>query len=86
MQTTDSAAIVRRFFLALDTLKDNQVIHGIMNFTDAHGINRRNLYQLRKDPERRIFQACWLTYLVQDYGVNAYWLLTGRGNIFGSNK
>lgn len=86
MQTVDSGAVVRRFFLALDTLKDNRVIHGLSNFTDAHDINRRNLYQLRKDPERKIFQVSWLTYLVNDYGVNAYWLLTGRGNIFGTNK
>lgn len=82
-QTSDSAAIVRRFFLALDTLKDTKVIHGLTNFTEEHGINRRNLYQLRKNPERRILQVSWLTYLVNDYGVNAHWLLTGRGNIFG---
>lgn len=82
-QTSDSAAIVRRFFLALDTLKDTKVIHGLTNFTEEHGINRRNLYQLRKNPERRILQVSWLAYLVNDYGVNAQWLLTGRGNIFG---
>ena len=82
-QTSDSAAIVRRFFLALDTLKDTKVIHGLTNFTEEHGINRRNLYQLRKNPERRILQVSWLAYLVKDYGVNAHWLLTGRGNIFG---
>ena len=82
-QTSDSAAIVRRFFLALETLKDTKVIHGLTNFTEEHGINRRNLYQLRKNPERRILQVGWLAYLVNDYGVNAHWLLTGRGNIFG---
>ena len=82
-QTSDSAAIVRRFFLALDTLKDTKVIHGLTNFTEEHGINRRNLYQLRKNPERRILQVSWLADLVNDYGVNAHWLLTGRGNIFG---
>ena len=82
-QTSDSAAIVRRFFLALDTLKDTKVIHGLTNFTEEHGINRRNLYQLRKNPERCILQVSWLAYLVNDYGVNAHWLLTGRGNIFG---
>lgn len=83
MQTPDSEAIVRRFFLALDTLKDIRQIHGVTNFTEQHGINRRNLYQLRKSPERNIFQCAWLRYLVEDYGVNANWLLTGRGNIFG---
>ena len=81
-QTSDSAAIVRRFFLALDTLKDTKVIHGLTNFTEEHGINRRNLYQLRKNPERRILQVSWLAYLVNDYGVNAHCLLTGRCNIF----
>lgn len=86
MQTQDSQAIVRRFFLALDTLKDTKQIRGLSNFTDKHNINRRNLYQLRKNPERNIFQVSWLSYLVRDYGVNAYWLLTGSGNIFGANK
>lgn len=86
MQTQDSQAIVRRFFLALDTLKDTKRIRGLSNFTDNHNINRRNLYQLRKNPERNIFQVSWLSYLIRDYGVNAYWLLTGSGNIFGANK
>ncbi len=36
---------------------------------------------LEKDPSRDIFQAAWLTYLVNDYGVSATWLLTGRGDI-----
>lgn len=86
MQTQDSQAIVRRFFLALDTLKDTKQIHGISNFTDEHGINRRNFYQLRKDPARNIFQVCWLKYIAEDYGVNVMWLLTGRGSIFAANK
>lgn len=85
MQTPDSQVIVRRFFLALDTLKDSRRIHGISNFTEEHNINRRNLYQLRQNPSRGIFQVSWLMYLVHDYGISAGWLLTGRGSMFSSN-
>jgi len=81
--TNDSEAIVRRFLLALETLKDVKIIHGIRNFTDKHEIDRRNFYHIRKDPSRHIFQVAWLKYLIDDYGVNANWLLTGEGNIFG---
>ncbi|MGP1526962.1 MAG: hypothetical protein ACTTI2_06115 [Bacteroidales bacterium] len=36
---------------------------------------------LEKDMSRDIFQPAWLAYLVDEYGVSATWLLTGRGDI-----
>jgi len=81
MQKPDSQLVVLRFFEALDALKARRVISGVSVFTEAHGINRRHLWALRKDPSRDIVQLCWLSWLVEDYGVSASWLLTGKGEM-----
>lgn len=86
MQTTESQAVIRRFFEALYALKDRKEIRGKQTFTNQYGINRWNLNSLEKDMSRDIFQVAWLTYLVRDYGVSSQWLLTGRGNMFPSQK
>ena len=82
MQTTDSQKIVRRFFEALERLKADKRIRGKQTFTRAYGINRWNMLTLEKDNSRDIFQPAWLTYLVEDYGVSAQWLLTGVGEFY----
>lgn len=85
MQSPDSQQIVRRFFEALEMLKAMRVIRGIQTFTDEHGIDRRNLYQLRTDKSRGLLKVEWLAILVEEYGVSARWLLTGRGAMFYSS-
>lgn len=82
MQTADSQRIVKRFFEALQRLKADRKIRGKQTFTREHEINRWNMNSLEKDPSRDIFQAAWLTYLVEDYNVSAQWLLTGHGNFY----
>ncbi len=86
MQTEDSQKIVKRFFEALHYLKDQKIIRGKQTFTTRFNINRWNLNSLEKDPSRDIFQPAWLTYLVNEYGVSATWLLTGRGEILKFKK
>lgn len=86
MQTTDSQKVINRFFEALRYLKEQKIIRGKQTFTRAHDINRWNMNTLEKEPSRDIFQAAWLTYLVNDYGVSASWLLTGRGDILSYKK
>lgn len=76
------ADIVRRFFIALRELIDIGELRGVQTFTRLYQINRRNLYQLEKDPERGIFRVSWLTYLVADFNISAQWLLTGQGGHF----
>jgi hypothetical protein len=82
MQTEESQKIIKRFFEALDALKNRKDIRGKKTFTDRYGINRRNLYILEKNLASDIFQTAWLAYLVKDYGVSAQWLLTGLGDMF----
>ncbi|MBO5957439.1 MAG: hypothetical protein J6Q39_07785 [Bacteroidales bacterium] len=82
MQNSDSQKIIKRFFEAIYRLKDEKVIRGKQTFTRRYDINRWNLNTLEKEPERDIFQAAWLTYLVQDFGVSSRWLLTGEGEFY----
>lgn len=78
----DNSQIVIRFFESLDSLKEKGVISGSTAFAEKHGIDRRNLYQLRKTPTRGIFKTWWLTLLVEDYNISAIWLLTGKGDMY----
>lgn len=82
MQNKDSQKVVMRFFDAIYRLKSDKVLRGKQTFTRKYGINRWNFNTLEKSPERDIFQAAWLTYLVQDYNVSARWLLTGDGEFY----
>lgn len=82
MQTPDSQEIVKRFFEAIYRLKADRKIRGKQTFTNRYGINRWNMLTLEKEPERDIFQAAWLGYLVRDYGVSPLWLLTGKGDFY----
>lgn len=86
MQTIESQEIVKRFFSAIQKLKEKKVIRGKQTFTNRYGINRRNFNTCEKEPNRNIFQVAWLTYLVVDYNVSAHWLLTGDGEIFTNLK
>ena len=81
MQTPDSQKIIKRFFEALYYLKSERIIKGKQTFTVKFKINRWNMNTLEKDMSRDMFQPAWLAYLVDDYGVSATWLLTGRGDI-----
>ena len=86
MQTEASQQIIKRFFEALYHIKGLGLIRGKQTFTAKFGINRWNFNSLEKDMSRDIFQSAWLTYLVEEYGVSAKWLLTGQGNIMAKQK
>ncbi len=82
MQSPDSQIIIKRFFEALQKLKEYKVIRGKQTFTNRYNINRWNLNTLENSLERDLFQVAWLDYLVRDYMVSPRWLLTGEGNFF----
>ena len=76
----------KRFFLAIETLQMQRRLRGMKTFTDRYNINYWNLSTLRKEPDRRFLKPEWLSHLVQDYQVNANWLLIGVGNMFTNSK
>ena len=79
-------AITKRFFLILDVVTNQRKIRGLKTFTDNHGINYWNFSTLKKDQDKRMLKAEWLAYIVEDFNVNAEWLLTGIGNMFKNQK
>ena len=85
MQTEDSQKIIRRFFQALQYLKEQRIIRGKQTFTREFNINRWNMNTVEKEPSRDMFQTAWLSYIVTEYGVSADWLLTGRGTILSQS-
>ena len=86
MNNPQSVKIIERFFQALEALITTNVLRGIQTFTTKYGINKRNFYTARKEPERDIFQMSWLAHMIEDFGVSAQWLMTGVGGMFGNNS
>lgn len=74
----EERTIIERFFEAVETLKTDKVIRGFQTFTRRYNLNRRNLQQLRNNPDghRAMMQCSWLAHLVNDYKVNPMWLLS----------
>lgn len=86
MQTEDSQKVIKRFFEALNILKQHKIIRGKQTFTARYGINRWNMNTLQKNMQSDMFQTAWLTYLVRDYNISATWLLTGIGEPLTQKK
>jgi hypothetical protein len=82
MNNDESIKIIHRFFEALDYLITSKELRGIQTFTTRYKINKRNFYTCRAEPERDIFQMSWLAHLINDFGVSASWLMTGKGSMF----
>lgn len=78
--------IICRFFDALDFIVEKKTIRGIKTYCDAYGIDRRNLYNQRKNLDRGWFQASWLYPLVTVYNISAEWLITGKGGMFNKDN
>lgn len=78
----EGIAITKRFFEALEMLKAQKRIRGLLTFTKAHDINYWNINTVRNQPEVSVLKPEWLVYLIQDYNVSAEWLLTGKGGMF----
>lgn len=75
----DAIAITKRFFIALDLLREQKKIRGIKTFTDKYNLNYWNMATLKKEPHKRILKTEYIMYLVRDFSVSSMWLLLGEG-------
>ena len=73
---------MERFYSALDAIIAKKDIRGVATYCRLNNIDRRNFIAQRKDPERGWFELSWLQPMVSEFGVDAEWLLTGRGRMF----
>ena len=74
----EGIAITKRFFEAIDMLKAQKRMRGLLTYTKAHDINYWNINTVRNQPEVSVLKPEWIAYLVLDYGISADWILTGR--------
>ena len=82
----EGVAITKRFFLAIDRLKEEKKIRGLQTFTREYDINYWNINTVKKQPERSVLKPEWLYYLVKNYNVSSEWLITGRGDFYRKTK
>lgn len=75
-------AITKRFFQALDLLKESKRIRGIQTFTREHDINRWNLITVRDNPEISVLKPEWIHFLCKDYNISTDWIIFGKGNMY----
>jgi len=79
MNTPDSQKIIIRFYEAIDELIKEGRLKNFASFIRRYDLSQTNFYKSKGQPERDIFQPAWLSYVVNDYGVSANWLLSGTG-------
>lgn len=75
----DAIAITKRFFIALDLLREQKKIRGVKTFTNKYNLNYWNMATLKKEPHKRILKPEYIMYLVRDFSVSPMWLLLGEG-------
>lgn len=77
-----SGSITSRFLEAYGDLLETGTTNQYKFCRDV-GADRRNFCKLLENPARHLLRPEWLGGMVRVYGVNADWLLTGRGLMFG---
>lgn len=80
MQNILSQPITERAFKALDLILEMGLISSYEEFCWIYGFPVKRMNLIRQDPRREV-QLFFLRVLVDDFGVNARWLLTGTGQI-----
>lgn len=85
-------AVQKRFFEAIEALKDKEMITGLQPFCEEHGLHKAKYSTLRSSLTKSDYQSRYklidfdaLIILVKIYGVSGDWLLTGRGLMFKRN-
>lgn len=75
----NSINITTRF---IEAFRASTTDRGAANqFCTRNGIDRGVLYRLIREPEKHNLPAYWVGCMVNDFGVSADWILTGRGEM-----
>ena len=74
-------AIMERFFQAMEACKAEKQIK-ISDYCRDNGIEKPHYYMQRKDRNRGFFEVGWMLSLVEKHHISAYWLMTGKGQMF----
>lgn len=82
MNNLESVQIIERFFQAFEAIKEKGLIRFNQDFIDKYEIPKSTFYDSRRDYLSDRFQISWLAHLVNDYGVSAEWLFSGKGKMF----
>lgn len=80
--SSEGEEITKRFFIAIDKLIELKYIRGVKTLSTKYNINYWNFKTLKKEPSKRILKPEYIRYIVNDYGVSANWIITGKGAIF----
>lgn len=78
----DTLDAMTRFFQAIIICRDNGLLDSVTDFCVRHNIDKAHFYTQRKNLGRGFFEVGWMSALVDDCGVSAHWLLTGKGTMF----
>lgn len=78
----DTKAIMDRYFEAYDRCRDLGLIRNATEYFREIEVASSNFYVQRKDRRRGYFEVGWMQPLVEKCHVSAYWLLTGKGEMF----
>lgn len=80
--TTETIAVISRFFAAIATLIAMKKIRGKATYWRIANIDRLNFNAQSKDYNRGYFQVSWIITLIKDFNVSSDWLLLGKGDMF----
>lgn len=74
--------IMNRFFSAVERCRELKLINSLTEYCDKIGAAKPHFYMQRKDLYKGFFEAGWMLPLIEDCGVSAHWLMTGKGTMF----
>lgn len=80
----ETLGIMRRFFEAVDAIKEYKRISNVQQYLDLIGVPKSHYYMQRKEIHRGFFEVGWIVPLVRNFGISSAWLLTGVGAMFNA--
>lgn len=78
--------ITNRFFSAIDILKSEKKIRGLIQISEMYGLNYGNLHSIKTSPQTYILKPEIIANFCLDFGISTEWILLGTGDMFKSYK